>query len=109
MGRVRAEAEPGRSDAFGACLAIAFGQFQRGDYEAARKCFQTNPNWSFAHMLLPATHARLGRSDAAKEAAARVLELEPGYTISGMCAAAGIHASIAGPLSDALRKARLPA
>ncbi len=97
---------------YGPCLAIAFGHFQRGDYEAAAeaasKCFQANPNFSFAHMLLAATHAKLGRIDAARDAAARVLELEPGYTISGMRTAVGMHASIAEPLSEALRTAGLP-
>ncbi|HEY6984009.1 adenylate/guanylate cyclase domain-containing protein [Reyranella sp.] len=98
---------------FGACLAIAYGRLQRGEDEAAadaaRKCFQANPNWSFAHMLLAATHARLGRLDAAKEAAARVLELEPDFTVGGMCTATGIHLSLAALLSDALRQAGLPA
>jgi hypothetical protein len=46
---------------------------------------------------------RTGSAHAAK----RVLELEPGYTISGMCAALDLHASIAEPLSEALRKAGL--
>jgi len=59
-------------------------------------------------MLLAATHAKLGRLDAAKAATARVRELEPGYTIAGMSAAAGFHASIAEPLSEALRTAGLP-
>ena len=85
---------------------------QRGDFEAAaeaaQKCFQANPNWSFAHMLLAATHAQLGRLEAAKDAARRVLELEPAYTISGMFSAAGIHASLAEQLSKALRQAGLP-
>ena len=51
--------------------AITFGQFQRGDYEAAaeaaQKCFQVNPNWSYAHMLLAATQAKLGRADTARK------------------------------------------
>ncbi len=98
---------------YGPCLAITLGHFQRGRYEAAAeaasKCFQANPNFSFAHMLSAATHAKLGRIDAARQAAARLLELEPGYTISGMCAAVGFHASIAEPLSEALRTAGLPA
>ena len=59
-------------------------------------------------MLLAATHAKLGRIDAARLAAARLLELEPGYSITGMCAAVGFHPSIAAPLSEALRKAGLP-
>jgi tetratricopeptide (TPR) repeat protein len=94
------------------CTAITFGQFQRGDYEAAaeaaQKSFQANPNWSYAHMLLAATHARLGRADAARKAATRVLELEPGYTISRMCAVMDLHKSVAEPLSEALRMAGLP-
>jgi hypothetical protein len=97
---------------YGTWFAITLGHFQRGDYEAAteaaRRCFQANPNWSFAHMLLAATHAKLGRTDAAKDAAARALELQPGYTVSGMCAALDLHASIAEPLSEALHKAGLP-
>jgi tetratricopeptide (TPR) repeat protein len=55
--------------------------FQRGEYEraaeAARKVFQANPYWSFAHMLLAATQAKLGRLDAAKTAAARVSNCSP--------------------------------
>jgi adenylate cyclase len=47
--------------------------------------------------------------DTAKSAAARVLELEPGFTISGTCAAFDIHPSIAEPLSEALSLAGLPA
>jgi adenylate cyclase len=97
----------------GPCFAITSGLFQRGDYEAAaeaaRKCFQENPHWSNAHVLLAATHARLGRVEAAREAAKRVLELEPSYTIQGMCAAVNLHPSLAEPLSDALRIAGLPA
>jgi tetratricopeptide (TPR) repeat protein len=85
---------------------------QRGDYEAAaeaaRKCFQANPNFSYAHTLLAATHAELGRTAEAAAAARRVLELEPGYSISGMFSAVGFHQSIAEPLSEALRKAGLP-
>ncbi|MBV9138863.1 MAG: tetratricopeptide repeat protein, partial [Hyphomicrobiales bacterium] len=97
---------------YGPCLAIALGHFQRGEYEAAAgaasKCFQANPNFSFAHMLLAGTHAKLGRTGPAREAANRVLELESGYTITGMCAAVGFHRSIAEPLSEALRVAGLP-
>ena len=97
---------------YGSCFAMTLSHIQRGDYEAAaeaaRKCFQANPNFSYAHVALAATHAKLGRLDAAKAAAARVLELEPGYTVSGMCAAADIHPSTAEPLAEALRMAGLP-
>jgi TolB-like protein len=93
--------------------SITLGHIQRGEYEAAaeaaHKVFQANPYWSYAHVLLAAAHAKLGRLDAAKAAAARVLDLEPGYTISGHCAAFDIHPSLAAPLSEALRVAGLPA
>ena len=98
---------------YGPLLSITLGRFQRGEYEAAaeaaHKTFQANPYWSTAHVLLAATHAQLGRLDAAKSAAARVLELQPGYTISGFRAAFDIHASLAAPISEALRVAGLPA
>jgi tetratricopeptide (TPR) repeat protein len=93
--------------------SITLGHFQRGDYEAAaeaaRKVFQANPYWSSAHVLLAAAQAKLGRLDAAKTAAARVLELQPGYTTSGFCASFDIHPSLAARLSEALGAAGLPA
>jgi adenylate cyclase len=94
-------------------LSISLGHLQRGELqaaaEAAHKTFQANPYWSSAHVLLAATHAKLGRLDAAKAAARRVLELHPGFTISGACAAVEMHPSIAAPWSEALSLAGLPA
>jgi TolB-like protein len=93
-------------------FSITLGRLQRAEYEAAaeaaHKTFQANPYWSSAHFLLAATHAKLGQLDAAKSAAARVLELQPDFTISGTCAAFDIHSSIATPLSEALSLAGLP-
>jgi predicted TPR repeat methyltransferase len=94
-------------------FSITLGRLQHGEYEAAaeaaHKVFQENPYWSSAHFLLAATRAKLGRQEAARSAAARVLELQPGYTISGTCAAFDIHPSLAVPLSEALGLAGLPA
>jgi adenylate cyclase len=94
-------------------FSITLGHFQRGEYEAAaeaaQKVFQANPYWSSAHLLLAATHAKLGRHDAANSATARVLELEPDFTISGWCAAFDVHPSLAEPFSEALIAAGLPA
>lgn len=94
-------------------FSITLGRFGLGEFdaaaEAAHKTFQANPYWSSAHVLLAATRARLGRLDAARAAAGRVLELEPGFTIGGLRTAFDIHESIAGPLSEALREAGLPA
>jgi adenylate cyclase len=93
--------------------SIALGHFRRGEYDAAaepaQKVFQANPYWSFAHVLLAATHVKLGRLDAARAAAACALELEPGYTISAHHAKLGIHPSLAEPYSEALIAAGLPA
>lgn len=112
----RAAIAHGRDDA----IALLLGGFVPGlvvhdrdaarqAFEAARKVLQSNPYWSFAHMLLAATHAKLGRLDAAKAAAARVLELEPSYTISGMCTALDMQVSLAAPFSEALGAVGLPA
>ena len=58
--------------------------------------------------MLAATHVKLGRLDAAKSAALRVLELQPGFSTSETCASFDIHPSIAMPLSEALSLAGLP-
>jgi len=93
-------------------FSITLGRFQRGEYEAAaeaaRDAFQINPYWSPGYILLAATHAKLGRLEEARSAAARVLELEPGYTVSGHCALFDIHESVAVPLTEALSAAGLP-
>ena len=97
---------------YASLFSTALGHFQRGDYqpaaEMAHKVFRANPYWSTAHFMLAATHAKLGRPDAAKAAAARVLELEPDFTISGLCAAFDIDRRLAEPLSQALSEAGLP-
>ena len=94
-------------------LSIALGRLQRGEYEAAaeaaQKTFQANPYWSTAHFMLAATHAKLGRLDMAKASAQRVLELQPGFTISELCSSFDIDKSLAEPLSEALSMAGLPA
>jgi adenylate cyclase len=98
---------------YAAWFSITLGHLQRGEHqaaaEAAHKTFQANPYWSSAHFLLAATHAKLGRLDAAKTAANRLLELQPGFTISGAFAAVDMHPSLATPLSEALSLAGLPA
>lgn len=97
---------------YAAWFSIATGRLVQGRYEeaseAARNVFQVNPYWSFSHALLAATHAKLGQLDAARLAAARVLELEPKFTINGLKVAFDIHTSVAGPLIEALREAGLP-
>jgi len=52
---------------------------------------------------------KLGRLDEAKAAAARVLALQPGFSIGAWCAALDPAPAIAVPLSAALQEAGLPA
>jgi adenylate cyclase len=97
---------------YGPYFALALGRLQRGEHlaaaEAARKCLQANPAWSFAHVVLAATLAKLGRMEEAKLAAQRVVELQPTFSVRGMRVAVGLHQLIADPLSEALLRAGPP-
>jgi adenylate cyclase len=59
-------------------------------------------------MLLAAALAGLGRVSEANAAAARVLELQPNFTIGGFCAGLAIPAALAVPLTEACLAAGLP-
>ena len=91
--------------------AITLVHIARGNDEAAfaaaQKTLHAHPTWTTSHMLMAATQARLGRADGAKRSAARVLELQPDFTISGYCALIGLAPSVAAPLSESLRRAGL--
>ncbi len=98
---------------YASLFSIAVGRFNQGEFEAAAdaayKAFQANPHWSSAHFMLAATQVKLGQLERAKQSAKRVLELEPEFTVSGMCAAFDVHPAVAEPLSEALIAAGLPA
>src|SRR5262249_1047597 len=89
--------------------AMFLGHFRRGCYEkavnAARKSVQCNPGFSISHMFLAGA---LGRLDEAKAAAARVVGLQPGFSIGDWCAAIDPVPALAEPLTEALRAAGLP-
>jgi TolB-like protein/Tfp pilus assembly protein PilF len=91
----------------GPLLAIALGRLQRGEYEAAaeaaHKGVQAKPYWSLTHVALAASQAKLGRLESAKSSARRVLELQPEFTIGGLCTSFDFHPSLAEPLSEALK------
>jgi Tfp pilus assembly protein PilF len=93
-------------------LAISLGHLQRGEYaaaaEAAHKVVQANPYWSLAHVALAATQVRLGKLATAKAAASQVLDMQPSFTISGLCASFDIHPLLAVPLTEALKEVELP-
>ena len=75
---------------------------------AAKKALRQNPFFSPGHRSLASAFAHLGRDAEAREAA-RVLETDPGFTISGWIARApGLGKSGSKMLIEGLRKAGLP-
>jgi len=97
--------------AFGAWLGIAIARFGQGRYEdaanAARKAIQRNRGFSHLHVILAAALVKLGRIDEAKVTAARVLALQPGFSIAEFCAVIDPTPEIAAPMTEALRAAGL--
>jgi adenylate cyclase len=73
---------------------------------AAKKAQRQNPSYSSAYRCLASAFAHLGRDAEAREAAARVLETDPAFTISSYIARGGLsNVKLA---TDGLRKAGLP-
>ena len=73
---------------------------------AGKKAQRQNPSYIAAYRCLASAFAHLGRDAEAREAAARVLELDPAFTISAWIARGG--QSNAKLLIEGLRKAGLP-
>jgi adenylate cyclase len=87
---------------------MAFIELRRFDEAivAGKKALRQNPSFSVAHRCLASAFAHLGRDAEAREAAARVLETDPGFTISAWIARGGM--SNAKLLIEGLRKVGLP-
>src|SRR5271154_7041045 len=85
---------------------ISLGHFMRGRNaqaaEAARKAIQVNPMFTINYLCLVAALARLGQIEEAKVAAARLMELQPSFSIGRQCAAVGVVFSLAADLSEAV-------
>ena len=75
---------------------------------AARKGIQCNPAFSICYMALAAALAALGKLDEAKVTVARLLAIQPGFTIARHCVGVDAVAALSEPLSDVLRQAALP-
>jgi adenylate cyclase len=73
---------------------------------AGKKAKRQNPSYSAAYRCLASAFAHLGRDAEAHEAAARVLEIDPAFTISALIARGG--RSNAKLFIEGLRKAGLP-
>jgi adenylate cyclase len=84
---------------------IELGRFDEA-IAAGKKALRQNPSFSTAYRCLAAAFAHLGRDAEAHEAAARLLEFDPAFTISGWIARGG--QSNAKLLTEGLRKAGLP-
>ena len=72
----------------------------------ARKAQRQNPFYPEPYRCLASAFAHLGRDAEAREAAARLLEVDPAFTISSWIARGG--QSNATLLTEGLRKAGLP-
>jgi len=89
-------------------MGLAFVELRRFDEAivAGKKAQRQTPFYVIAHRCLASAFAHLGRDAEAREAAARVLELDPAFTISAWIARGGLsHAKL---LIEGLRKAGLP-
>jgi adenylate cyclase len=88
-------------------MGYAFIELRRFDEAivAGKKAQRQNPSYSGAYRCLASAFAHLGRDTEAREAAARLLEVDPGFTISAWIARGG--QSNAKLLTEGLRKAGL--
>ena len=84
---------------------IDLGRFDEA-IVAGKKAQRQNPSYSGAYRCLASAFAHLGRDTEAREAAARLLEVDPAFTISEWTARGG--QSNSKRMIEGLRKAGLP-
>jgi TolB-like protein len=93
-------------------VGLAYAHFFAGDWaeaaNAARRASQANPRFSAPCFLLTAALIQLDRIDEATLTSKRVLELQPGFTVSGLVAGNITTPERMAILADALRQAGLP-
>ena len=89
-------------------MGLAFIELRRFDEAivAGKKAQRQSPSYSVTYRCLSSAFAYLGRNAEAREAAARILALDPTFTISAWIARGG--QSNAKLLIEGLRKAELP-
>ena len=88
-------------------MGFAFIELRRFDEAiiAGKKAQRQNPLYSSAYRCLASAFAHLGRDAEARAAAARVLEIDPAFTISAHIARGPKNSKL---LIEGLRKAGLP-
>ena len=72
---------------------------------ALKKALRQNPSYLAAYRCLASAFAHLGRDAEAHDAAARVLEIDPAFTISALIARVPKNSKL---FIEGLRKAGLP-
>jgi adenylate cyclase len=89
-------------------MGMAFIELGRFDEAivAGKKALRQKPSVPLAYRCLASAFAHLGRDAEAREAAARLLQLDPAFTISALIARGGYSNSKV--LIEGLRKAGLP-
>ena len=89
-------------------IGVALIELRRFDEAivAGKKAQRQNPSYSAIYRCLASAFAHLGRDAEAHDAAARVLEIDPAFTISAYIARGGL--SNAKLFIEGLRKAGLP-
>jgi adenylate cyclase len=88
---------------------MAFLELHRFDEAivAGKKALRQNPSFSQAYRCLACAFAHLGRDAEARDAAARLLEVDPAFTVSGWLARGDCRPK-SELLIEGLRKAGLP-
>jgi len=84
---------------------VELGRFDEA-IVAGKKAQRRNPSYSPAYRCLASAFAHLGRDAEAREVAARLLEVDPAFTISAWITQGG--RSNAKLLIEGMRKAGLP-
>jgi len=87
------------------CALIELGRFDEAII-VGKKAQRQNPSFSTAYRCLAAAFAHLGRDEEAREAAARLLGVDPAFTITSWIARGGQSNSKL--MLEGLRKAGLP-
>jgi len=90
-------------------MARAFIELHRFDEAiiAGKKALRQNPFYAAAYRCLASAFAHLGRDAEAREAAARMIEIDPAFTISAWIARSQLSKN-ANLMIEGFRKAGLP-
>src|SRR4029077_4794885 len=93
-------------------VGLSYAHFFAGNFveaaSAASRASAANPRFSVPRYLHAAALHRLGRSDEAKSMAKGLLDLQPGFTVSGVVSGNITTPQQMDSLAGALRQAGLP-